>query len=294
MTQNNNFSVLPWYNSTDEQNHRKSYAFGNIYPLFSPANKMLPFQFMRSARNNNITSVILYRKEGVQVSNLTAAMKETGLKVVKFPEMGYDVVVYPGSLPMASLNMKPGQYYLSMSDGVQVWYSEIFTVVFDVSTYLKIEWWDLENFVFDSGQIVYVNPSFKNVLYFASELGKPEYTFTDDGDDRDGYYFADKQISEKTYKVTVLAPEYLCDAMRFIRMSDFVRVTDKYERVYNCDTFLISPKWETQGDIASVEIEFQTNTVAKKTGRGSFAGNGDFNNDFNNDFKNQTNEQSDN
>lgn len=61
---NNNFSVLPWYTSIDEQNHRKSYAYGNIYPLFTPKNKMLPFQFMRTTRANNITSVDLFKKRG--------------------------------------------------------------------------------------------------------------------------------------------------------------------------------------------------------------------------------------
>ena len=75
--------------------------------------------------------------------------------------------------------------------------------------------------------------------------------------------------------------------MRFIRMADYVVVTDKYGRKYNCDTFLITPKWQTQGNLASVEIEFQTDTVVKKIGRGYIISNkGDFNGDFNNDFNN--------
>lgn len=41
------------------------------------------------------------------------------------------------------------------------------------------------------------------------------------------------------------------------------------------------------GDLASVEIEFKTNTVVKKIGRGYIISNkGDFNDDFNNDFNN--------
>ena len=67
--------------------------------------------------------------------------------------------------------------------------------------------------------------------------------------------------------MTFLASEYMCDVMRFVRMSDKVKVTDKYGRNYQCDTFLITPKWETQGDLASVEVEFQTNVVAKRIGR---------------------------
>lgn len=281
---NNNFSVLPWYTSINEQNHRKSYAYGNIYPLFTPKNKLLPFQIMRETRANNVTSVILYKKNGQQFADITQSMNETGLQIVPFVSLGYDVIVYTGILPMP-INTPPGMYYAVISDGVETWFSEIFTTVNDVSGYLKIEWFDIENAVFDAGQIVYKNPTFVNTLYLNTELGKPEYVFEEDGETRDGYFFPEKQISEKTYKCVALAPEYLCDVMRFIRMSDIVIVTDKYGRKYNVDTFLITPKWETQGDIASVEIEFQTDTVVKKIGRGiTPVTGGDFNNDFNNDF----------
>lgn len=286
MIQNNNISVLPWYTSINEQNHRKSYAYGAIYPLFAPTDRLLPFQIMRNTRSNNVTSVVLYEKTGKQVANITTYMKETGLQIVRFQTLGYDVILYPSILPMP-LNQLDGIYYMTLSDGVQTWYSEMFTVVQDVSGYLKIQWWNIENLVFDAGQIVYQNPNFRNVLYLCTELGKPDYVFEEEGEERDGYFFPEKQISEKTYKCTILAPEYLCDVMRFIRMADYVVVTDKYGRKYNCDTFLITPKWQTQGNLASVEIEFQTDTVVKKIGRGYIISNkGDFNGDFNNDFNN--------
>lgn len=68
-------------------------------------------------------------------------------------------------------------------------------------------------------------------------------------------------------------------------MADHIQITDKYGEVYNCDSFLITPQWQTQGNLASVTVEFQTNTVVKKIGRGYLMPNsGDFNNDFNNDF----------
>ena len=122
-------------------------------------------------------------------------------------------------------------------------------------------------------------------MYLCTELGKPEYQFEEEGENRDGYFFPEKQISEKTYRAMCLAPEYLCDVMRFIRMADYVVITDKYGRSYDCDTFLITPKWQTQGDLASVEIEFETATVVKKIGRGyTITNKGDYNNDFNNDF----------
>lgn len=286
MIQNNNFSVLPWYTSIDQQNHRKSYAYGTIYPLFTPKRTLLPFQIMRNTSSRDITEAQLYDKNGVLFADITTALRETGLQIVPFASLGYDVIVYPSLLPFA-IYTPDGIYYARMTDGVNVWYSEMFTIVGDLSGYLKIEWYDVENFVFDAGQIVYQNPKFHNVLYLCTELGKPEYPFEEEGETRDGYFFPEKQISEKKYRCMALAPEYLCDVMRFIRMSDKVFVTDKYGRQYDCDTFLITPKWQTQGDLASVEIEFETATVAKKIGRGYITPGrkGDFNNDFNNDFK---------
>ena len=282
---NNNMSVLPWYTDIEQQNHRKSYAYGAIYPLYTPANTLLPFQIIRETRDNAITRVRIYYENGDLYRDITAEMLESGLEIVRFAQKGYDVIVYPGALPMA-INQNNGQFYAELTDGVQTWFSEVYTVVQDVTGYLRIEWHDVENMICDAGTIVYKNPTFVNRLYLCTELGKPEYQFEEEGEKRDGYFFVEKQISEKVYKCTILAPEYLCDVMRFIRMADFVTVRDKYGRVYNCDTFLVTPKWQTQGDLASVEIEFETDTVVKKIGRG-FRTGGDFNNDYNIDYLNE-------
>lgn len=285
MIQNNNISVLPWYTSIEQQNHRKSYAYGTIYPLFTPRRTLLPFQIMRNTSSRNITRAQLYDKNGVLFADITTALKETGLQIVPFASLGYDVIVYPSLLPFA-IDTPDGIYYVCMTDGVNVWYSEMFTIVGDLSGYLKIEWYDVENFVFDAGQIVYQNPKFHNVLYFCTELGKPEYKFEEEGEERDGYFFPEKQISEKTFRFIFLAPEYLCDVMRLIRMSDSVTVYSQ-GRKYDCDTFLITPKWQTQGNLASVECEFECATVVKKIGRGVIpTTGGNYNKDFNNDFNN--------
>lgn len=177
---NNNLSVLPWYTSINEQNHRKSYSYGDIYPLFTPSSFLLPFQLMREYSENPIQEVLLYTKNGVKYADITSDMIMTGLEIVHFKDLGYDVIVYPGRLPL-SLTMYDGIYYARMYDGKQYFYSEMFTVVQDISAYLKIQWYDVENLVFDAGQIVYNNPAFKNVLYLCTELGKPEYPFEEDG-----------------------------------------------------------------------------------------------------------------
>ena len=283
MTVNNNISVLPFYTNINEQNHRKSYAYGEVYPLYCQAGVLLPFQIMREHRVNSVTQVQMYRKDGTLVSTLTQSMSDVGLQVVPFSAYGYDIILYPAVFPITQ--MFDGQYYLTLTDGVETWYSEVFTVVQNISSYLKIEWYNDDDLVFDGGRFLFKNPSFQNFLYFAAEVGKPEYTFEEEGENRDGFFFPEKQLSEKRYKCSILAPEYLCDVMRLIRMCDHVRITDKYGRVYDCDQFLITPEWQEQGDLASVEVEFETDTVVKKIGRGYSVSTGeDFNDDFSDDY----------
>lgn len=284
MIPNNNLSPLPFYTSLDEQNHRKSYAYGDIYPLFASAYNLIPFQIIRPHQTNyNIGTCWLHRKDGTVVKEIRTNLIEGGMAILPFYDAGVDVIVYPAFVPIIP-DLQEGIYYLVVQDAYNIYYSDMFTVVRDMTPYLQIKWWDIDDLYCDAGVIAYKQMGYRNILYFCSEIGKPDYEFEEEGESRDGYFFREKQISYKTFRSTILAPEYLCDVMRLIRMSDFVEVTDKYGRVYNCNSFLITPKWQTQGNIASVEIEFTTDTVVKKIGRGYLLSDGDFNSDFNNDF----------
>jgi len=281
MTPNNNLSILPWYNDPEKQNHRKDYAFGNIFPLVTPDRKLLPFQIIRATRVNEITEVALLNIDGIFIMDITVQMVEKHIQ--RFENDGYDLIIYPGILPMA-IETPEGRYYARLSDGVETWYSEVFTIIRNLDNFLKIEYWDTASFELPNGQIDYTAP-YKSIIYLDSQLGKPEYPFEEELEKRDGYSFIEKQISEKTYKFTFIAPEFICDAMRIIRMHDYIRVTNKGE-IYDVDTFLITPKWLDQGDLASVEAEFQCGTVIKKIGKGLIQPQqtAAFNNDFNNDF----------
>lgn len=225
-------------------------------------------------------------------SNVLPKLTTTGLTFKASSALGYKVAVYPGVLP-AFTQLDNGRYYLRITINYVDYYSEIFTVVNDIAPYLKIEWWDNEDFVMDAGAIVYKYPSgqqlqqFRNVLYLQADIAKPEYVFEEEGENRDGYFFPTKQISEKKYRFSFLASEYLLDVMRFIRMADYAYIEKNGQR-YGLDTFLITPEWEDNGDVASVAAEFETATVAKKIGQGYImAQRGDFNDDFNNENNNK-------
>lgn len=287
MIPNNNLSVLPFYTSIDQQNARKWWINGKVYPLFTPGGYMLPFQLMRSHRSGTTISYCrIYTADGDLVGDYAGRLTQMGLTIKHFTTRGYDVIVFPGMFPVFD-SMANGRYYAVLNDGTETWYSEIFTVVNDMSGYLKLEWWDNEDFVMDAGTIVYTNPEFRNVLYLPSDIAKPEYDFEDQVIERGGYTFPVQQISKKRYHFSFLASEYLLDVMRFVRMADYARIT-KDGQTYTLDTFLITPSWEDVGDVAGVDAEFTTATVAKKIGVGYIkAQRGDFNDDFNNDFNNQ-------
>ena len=248
---------------------------------------LLPFQIIREHRNTTtITDFKVYTKDGVLVGTFTQQINEAGIYFKEFETLGYDVIVFPGLLPVFT-QFAEGQYYARISDGTQVWYSDVFTVVADIAPYLKIEWWDDADFVMDAGRIVYTDPAFKNIAYLQAEIAKPEYVFDEDVEQRDGYLFPVKMISEKKYKFNFLASEYMLDVMRFIRMADHIKITNAGQ-IYLPDSFLMTPEWEGEGDVAAVAVEFETDTVAKKLSLAYVREQcrGDFNNDFSNDFNN--------
>lgn len=284
---NNNLSPLPFYDNIDEQNHYKSYAYGEVYPLYTPIGSIPPFQLIIPHTTATVSNVTLYKVATATGTNITSAINAAGLIKKNFAANGYDVVLYP-SINVTNFSTAEGRYYIvvQLSNGDR-YYSDIFTMVGDMSGYLNLMWWDLNDLEMDNARIVYKNGAvacYRNQLWLQTQLGKPDYDFTEEGETRDGYFFAEKMVSEKKYKCTILAPEYLCDVMRFIRMSDRVYVTDQNGIQYRCDTFLITPEWETQGDLASVEIEFTCDTVAKKIGKGYIDTGADFNDDYNNDY----------
>lgn len=275
MTLNNNTSPLPFYTDIALQSFRSPWAYGQIYTHIAPASVLLPFQIIRPHSDAVPQySALLYDKNGVLKVNITHGMLAVGLYLNKFAADGYDVIIYPGTVKLPDTDIPDGIYYMEFSDGENTWYSDAFTVVQNVATgYVKIEWWSQEDQLFDGGRICYKSAGgYRNIIYLCTELAPPTYEFSEEGTDREGYYFPTLQISEKTYRCTALVPEYICDVLRFARLSDYCIVCDTFGRQYPCDSFLMTPNWQPQGYFASVAIEFQTDTIVKKLGAGYIVG----------------------
>ena len=173
-----------------------------------------------------------------------------------------DYIVHKGE-ETAILEGFTDKMYLELSDGIDTWYSAYFGFC---EPCMKIEWYDVEDFLFDAGAIAY-SDGYKNEMFFDAEIGMPEYEFEEEVAERNGYQFPISQISYKKYKFTILVPEEVCDVMRFIRLSDHIRISTKND-TYEVTFFLMTPTWAEQGYLAEVACEFTTDTVAKKIGKG--------------------------
>lgn len=277
---NNNISPLPFYDDISLQNHRKDYAFGQIYPLVIHRNMLLPFQFCVSS-GSSVNLARLYTKGGVLVADILSNLKENGLTVKSYT--GFKLVKYPGTLPVNSIKHE-GQYYIQLRlNSGKYFYSDVFTVYNRVDDYLELEYTNSYNFELKNG-IVDFSDNFKFKCYLPAQIGKPEYDFEEEATERMGYTFIESQVSKKLYKFTFLAPEYLCDALRIVRLCNDRQITSKGQ-IYDLTTFNMKPEWEEQGDLAAVECEFETDTVISNIGgyEPELLG-GDFNNDYNNDF----------
>lgn len=277
---NNNISPLPFYDDISLQNHRKDYAFGQVYPLITFKNMLLPFQVVL-ASGDSIEWARLYNFNTGEYTTITDSLKENGLELKSYNN--FKLLKYPGTLPIVEIRYE-GLYYIAISiSGLGTIYSDVFTVTNRVNDYLLLEYNNSYNFVFKNG-IVDFSDSFKFKCYLNTQVGKPEYDFEEEATERMGYTFVESQVSKKVYKFTFLAPEYLCDALRIVRLCENKQITSKTQ-TYDLTTFSMNPEWEDQGDLASVECEFETDTVIANVGgyQASIV-SGDFNEDFNEDF----------
>ena len=264
MTPNNNFFPLPWYKSVKYQDFRKSYAYGNVFQLIAPDRSLLPFQIRRTHRPEATFTVRILYDDGTQYRNVSADVA-ADLHVVTGED--FDVIQYCNDGGIGFFQrLAPGRYYAELSDGVETWFSEVFSVVDDLSRYIKLEYWSADNQEYNGGEIDYSN-GYRNVLYICSELGKPDYEFEEEAEARDGYPYIEKQVGKKIFRFECKAPEYLVDALRVVWLSDYVRMTANGQ-LYEVMHFLPDPNWQEDGHYAMVECEVEADTILKKIGVG--------------------------
>lgn len=261
MSPNNNFNILAWYDSIDQQNHRKSYVYGSIWGLIAPDNSILPFQFVSPGSLGNVTSIVVKSLNSNKSIDLTGKLDIQVTNHTDDDNNAYSIVMHKGNSTI-SPKLSEGRHYIVLKQGTKTWYSEVFTVVSNISCYIKLEYWDNDNLYFKGGHIDYTS-GFKFVCYLSTKIGKPSYPFEEELTERDGYKFIEKQTSSKVYNMTFNAPEFMCDALRLVRMCDNINITSD-GKVYRALSFSVDVDWEDYGDVAAIDAEFETDTVVTK------------------------------
>lgn len=281
-------SPLKFYDSINKQCHRKSYAYNHISSLVTPVQFIPSFQFVIPDSLYQVGTSLNYaylhnaKTDAIISGNITSELIETGFSIQDFE--GYKVAIYFGLLPIQFY--KEGEFYLELASIDNSWkyFSEIFCFTNSLDKYLEIEYWNKTgNFYVKNGIIAFPD-NFHFKLLLDTELGKPEYNFEEEGTKRLGYNFIESQVSKKVYKFNALEPEFICDAMRIIRLCSDKIVRTK-DDVYDVIAFEMEADWQTQGDLASVTCEFETdNVIINLAGFSPELRGGDFNSDHNVDF----------
>lgn len=274
-------SPLKFYDDFHKQNRYRSFAYGHVAPLITNPDVVSPFQLIVSG---NVSEVYVRSADTNKriTSNVVERFKDAGLRNVSKGD--YNILLFLGIFPLSGVIDYEGQYWLEIHSGGW-YYSEVFCFDNNVDDCLKVEYWNPEgDFALKNGIIVLGSENFHFILLLKSELGKPEYSFEEEATKRLGYSFIESQVSKKTYKFNTVIPEYLCDAMRIIRLCSQKKITCKGE-IYDAITFNMEVDWQEQGDLASVTCEFDVDNIITNLGGFKYESlGGDFNNDYNNDY----------
>lgn len=286
-------SPLKFYDNISKQNRYRSFAYGHVAPLITNPNVVTPFCVNLGTQNagkaHSISEVWLYdANTNSRIGNYTEKFIDAGLHVEEIN--GSVLVWFLGLFPLTGTIDYEGQYFIEIKEvSHKSIFSEVFCFSINVDDCLKIEYWNPEGNFYIGGKypIFPSEKTFHNIVLLKSELGKPEYSFEEEATKRLGYSFIESQVSKKTYKFNTIIPEYLCDALRIIRLCSKKQITSRGE-TYNAMSFDIEVEWQEQGDLASATCEFDVDNIITNLGGFKYeALGGDYNSDYNDDFNNE-------
>lgn len=264
MEVHNNFSPLAFRKKESKATYEKWYAFGKNYAIPASANTLTPFQFTEL----NIPVFDPNTIEVEVINEETGEAKKSGVYVSfdVMPEHGGVLYVSPGKNSFREA-LPQGTYRARFSIGDKVYISTPFCVIPGIETsskYLLIEYWNDEKIAYPGGFITTgANNDFKYQMYVPATICKPKYEFEEELTKRAGYKFLELQTSTKVYAFTFVAPEFICDAMRLIRLSDYIRISHDGE-YYNALNFEFDVDWQEQLYLAAVDCQFETDSIIQK------------------------------
>ena len=261
----NNFSPLAFREKSQKATYKKWYAYGKEFALPFSTTELPPFQFTVA----NLPSFDPTTVEVFLVNEATGVRSGTGIKIKVDTMDEHNSVLYvsPGSNVYAK-SMEPGVYRaeFAIPEG-ETYVSTPICVTEGIETntnFVKLEYWNDEKLAYPNGFVTTgTDNDFKFQMYIPTTFFKPKYEFEEEITKRAGYKFLELQTCNKVFGFNFLAPEYICDALRLVRLSDYIRFTHDGE-YYNALNFEYNPDWQDNGYLAAIECQFETDTIIQK------------------------------
>lgn len=261
----NNFSPLAFREKSMKATYKKWYAYGKEFALPFSTTELPPFQFTVT----NLPSFDPTTVEVFLVNEATGVRSGTGIKIKVDTMDKHNSVLYvsPGSNVYAK-SVEPGVYRaeFAIPEG-ETYVSTPICVTDGIETntnFVKLEYWNDEKLAYPNGFVTTgTDNDFKFQMYIPTTFFKPKYEFEEEITKRAGYKFLELQTCNKVFGFNFLAPEYICDALRLVRLSDYIRFTHDGE-YYNALNFEYTPDWQDNGYLAAIECQFETDTIIQK------------------------------
>lgn len=261
----NNFSPLAFREKSQKATYKKWYAYGKEFALPFSTTELPPFQFTVT----NLPSFDPTTVEVFLVNEATGVRTGTGIKIKVDTMDEHNSVLYvsPGSNVYAK-SIDPGVYRaeFAIPEG-ETYVSTPICVTDGIETstnFVKLEYWNDEKLAYPNGFVTTgTDNDFKFQMYIPTTFFKPKYEFEEEITKRAGYKFLELQTCNKVFGFNFLAPEYICDALRLVRLSDYIRFTHDGE-YYNALNFEYTPDWQDNGYLAAIECQFETDTIIQK------------------------------
>ena len=250
---NNTFSVLPFFASTDEQNREQCAC------VIAPLNHAPTFQLVVPYKPNAVVNVYIYGGNDEYIGDYTTQFFYAFLKRSPFPSTNLETIYFTDFQAIAD-DLAEGDYYLKLTVGGKSYYSGIFkmvkSLVGDGYGYTAIRWTMYDDLFTSEGIFVGAESSIVNTLYTCEQLAYPEYELETVGDTIDGQYKPVTRTLQKIYHLNIVANEQLCDALRFMLLSDNIEVWDG-ETWHKAIHAKWTSQWLDDGQTAKVSFDFE-------------------------------------
>lgn len=298
-----NFSPLAFYPGTPVE-WIPDYAYGRPFIAVMPKGELLPFQFTLGDVDylGPKYPITLDKVEAYSYNSVTSALTKAfdlDLKSFMLKKVGEFWIVSSVGGRVQDSRFTEGLYSLKLTISTtnttgDKRYSEIWSGIISMSShiedYLRIYYRNSNNIALNNGLVIM--GSFYFECYLDTQVGKPEYEFEEEGEERLGYTFIESITSKKSHSFAFLADEHLCDALRLIKLCDNIVIQDKANstklmREFVPIVFNMEVSWEEQGNLASVTCTFEVDNIISTVGHFTAGLLGSsFNDDYNDDYEN--------